>query len=395
MWRTHSHGLTLLLSACLLGAALSASVSPLGAQEAVPDKPRPGLDTQEPAPQAEGAAMKFWESFQGLRVNLSANLVSLGQPYSIAALRLTAGDSENPLSTMLGTEWQFVLDEALPLPEYLLKEIKDGTPQPDFQGNAPLTKDNWAFYWLESRCLELGNVTPLANFKKSAAEHKYVKFTQLMQHPKDYRGKVIPIRGQLLLLRQFPAPRPAQKLGIKFLYEGWIKEQARHNPYCVHVTELPEGLEPFEMAERKVKPEVTFHGYFIKILRFHAAKDDRLTPFLVGKTLEVNSISENPVEEQPFSRFVLFAVAGAVLALTVLAFAFSWWFRRGDDRVRARINALREKHGLDFQDIPPSNTESTLQPPAPLAPPLATEYRNGTSTEHTHPSPDEPGSTKR
>jgi hypothetical protein len=358
------------LNFCLLSAVLSLGMGRLGAQEDVPNAPRLKEQNQEPAPLVDEPPVKFWESFQGYRVNTSATLVLLGHPYTAIALRLAAGDVDNPLASILGTEWQFFNDEAAPLPDPLLQEIRDGTPLPDFSGKEPLRKDEWAFYWLLNRALEQANVTPLENFKKSAEENKYVQFTHLWTDPERYRGKVVLVRGQLLMLRQYPAPRPAQKQGIRFVYEGWIKGPTKGtNPFWAIFTEPPAGLEPFEMTDGKARPDVTFYGYFLKKQRYTAANSERVTPYLVGRTLVVASTPvQSGTEEQPFARFMVFAVAGSVLALTAVAFAFSLWFRRGDDRIRSRISALREKHGLDFQDTTPAPTEPQPLPHEPGSP---------------------------
>ncbi len=306
----------------------------------------------------EAEPLKYWETHDGFFMNAAANLVLARNPYVIAARRLAA--SENPL---LWPEWQFITDEALPLPDFYLREIKDLTPTPDFSGKEPIRRDDWAFYWLLNQALVLASETPEENFRKSAQEHENVQFPHLFGDPARYRGKVVPVRGELLVLREYPAPKPAQQKGIKVIYEGWIKGQTRHtNPYCVILTELPPGL---KVAE-KVNRDVVFYGYFLKKFRYPATGGDRYAPYLVGRTVELAGPSPAPADETPFSRMVLFAVAGGAFGLTVIAFGLSWWFRRGDTRIHNRLNQLREKHGLDFHE--PSTlplNEATQHQPAP------------------------------
>jgi hypothetical protein len=303
----------------------------------------PKYDLQGP----EGKPIPFWESSRGLRVAAAAKMIVTRDPLMVAAIRLAASDQ-----AILWPEWQFIADSALPLSEDLLKKIKDDTSVPDFSGKAPNRPDDFALYFLQSQALVLANDTPAENFKKSAEENRFVQFTQLFNEPSRWRGKVVSVHGPLLVLRQFDAPRPAQAQGLKVIYEGWIKGPTKGaNPYCVQFTELPAGLEPFEPGQRE--PEVTFHGYFLRRFKYLAGNGElRRAPLLIGRTLERAPTPAPAVEEAPFSRFVLFVVAGGVLLLIIVAFLFGWWFRRGDARIQSRISRLREQHGLEFQDIP-------------------------------------------
>jgi hypothetical protein len=332
---------------------------------------------QQPAVVApDGQPVPYWESHEGFRVDAAVRLILARYPYTIAAVRLAA--SEQPL---LWPEWQFITDVALPLPAHLLKATKDNTALPDFSGKAPPSPADWAFYWLLNKALVLANDTPEENFKKSAEEHRFLQFPHLFANPSQWRGKVITVRGKLLTLRKEPAPLPAQQQGVKFVYEGWINGPTKHtNPYCVVFTELPPGLDVFEMTNRRSLPEVTFYGYFLKKFRYTAANADRLTVYLVGRTIEVEPTPPAPpADEQPFSRMVLFVVAGGVIVLVMIAIAFSWWFGRGDARTRSRLSELRERHGLDFEETPPA---PLAHPPAEAAP---AEHKNGTTSEHKEP----------
>jgi hypothetical protein len=335
---------------------------------AAPAQDTPYVPKPVPNP-APAAALPFWETSAGMHLNTVANLVLARHPYTIAVERLAA--AENPLLA----EWQFNTDLAMPLPERLLR-IKDGTPMPDFTGKKPPTPDDWLFYELHNRALVLASDTPEENFKKSAEDYKYVQFSHLFGDPDRYRGKVVPVQGRLLVLRQYPAPQIAANQGVKFVYEAWVKGPTRHtNPFCLQFTELPEGLALTESGER----EVTFYGYFLKKFEYQAANAKRLTLLLVGHSIELPGPAPATHEpEQPFSRLVVFTVAGVAVVLTALVVGFSWWFRRGDVNVHSTLSKLREKHGLDFED--------EVQPTPPLATPVPApavepKHQNGTAGE--------------
>jgi hypothetical protein len=324
-----------------------------------------------PVPETVGPPVKFWDTGAGERVQLVTNLVLARNPYVIAGLRQWASEYA------LLPEWQYVTDVAVSLPGQYLDLVKDGTPLPDFSGKNPPSASDWAFYAMLNRAILLADDTPQENFKRSAEDYMDVQFPQIFGDPERYRGKVVRVRGRLLALRKSPAPRIAENEGVRFVYEGWIKGPVRHtNPVCVIVTELPEGLRP---TETELDREVTFYGYFLKKFEYQAANAKRLTLYFVGRTLEIAPPSP-PATYQPFSRFVLFAVAGGALALTAAIAGLGWWFRRGDARVRSRLTKLREMHGLDFEDPePPLAT--------PVAPPPAPTQQNGTTEEHSERRP--------
>src|SRR5262249_18835766 len=129
---------------------------------------------------------------------------------------------------------------------------------------------------------------------------------------------------------------------ITDLYEGWVFiEDYGQNPYCVVVSELPEGLRPAE----KLDVPVEVDAYFFKRYLYGARDGRRLAPLLIGK-----SIIPKAGHAQA-SPNVVWAVPGPVVAGTLaligitaaIGIAVVWWFRRDDRAVRARLAELRQR----------------------------------------------------
>lgn len=329
------------------------------------------LDAQ-PAPRADAPkteTLPFWDSTQGIKVAASMQLFGAPGPLALPMVRVVGG--EQPL---LWPEWQLFLERVPALSPKLLARLKDGTEVPDFSGKAPVPKAGWDLYWAITQALIFAAQTPMGVFAKSAQDNEHVTFTHLWQTPGKFRGQVIPIKGRLLRVRKMEALMRVKKEGTPFVYEGWIAGPTKHtNPFAVIFTELPESLKPAEEMDRPV----TFYGYFLIKVRYTAAKDVRQTPLLVGHSLVLEPLPPTPVNEQPylpFSKYVLYAVIGGLIVLTVLFFILNLWFRRGDAQVNARLAEVRDRQAslpgteggaAPFADEPSEGgTETPRHPPS-------------------------------
>jgi hypothetical protein len=196
-------------------------------------------------------------------------------------------------------------------------------------------------------------------FANSARETAGVTYEELLTHPARYRGKVVHVEGPLRQLRRFEAPAYLQARGISHLYEGWVVNRTKpRRPWCLLFTDLPDG---FRVGEQ-VDYQVTFDGYFFKKYKYRAGDKDFYAPQVVGRALA------QPVRKSSAGTFstvfvvALTALVGGIIGLVV---GLSWWFRRGDRRVRTRLAGAVSAPGFDpaHAAVPDELADGRLEPP--------------------------------
>jgi hypothetical protein len=181
------------------------------------------------------------------------------------------------------------------------------------------------------------NKTPVELLARNA--RRDVTFAHLYEEPEKYRGEIIHIEGRLRRLRRFDASRAAAKEGVSHLYEGWVfGAEYFSNPYCIILTEIPASMQIGEKLEYRV----AFDGYFFKRYRYKAGDGWRDAPLLIGHALSEQK-APPPEKESPWSLANLMLVGSlSVIGTTILLVAgLAWWFRRGDQRIRARLDTVR------------------------------------------------------
>src|SRR5262249_53735934 len=135
------------------------------------------------------------------------------------------------------------------------------------------------------------------------------------------------------------------KQGIKYLYECWVfSETPNSTPECIIVTELPEGVEVGE----DVSYQVIFDGYFFKkYLYVTGSGQGRYTLLLIGRTLQVPAI-----EVSTGYMLIWLVVIGSVIVVAILfTVGLGWWFRRGDEQVRARLAEAAARRWTEGEEI--------------------------------------------
>jgi hypothetical protein len=232
-------------------------------------------------------------------------------------------------------------DKAPELRPAILARVKDSTG---------MVADDSAFD-VEAYCEAAfkSSLTSLGAFANST--HADVTFAHLFNEPWKYRGQVIHFEGKLRRIRSFDAPGMLEAKGIKTLYECWLFDTNYGvNPVCLVCTELPDGLKPAEQLDLMA----SFDAYFFKRYRYKAAESKagqaREAPLFIGRSFVLTRAPVVRADDERFTaswQALLMCFLGVVLVTFVLAFGLHLWFRRGDRRVRARIEAVR---GRDFVD---------------------------------------------
>jgi hypothetical protein len=304
------------------------------------------------------------ETNDGIRISAALQMMAVPNPTVVVANRIAAVSSPET-GPRLFPEWDLVPDGPLPLSDRLLGMLRDDTPIPNKATPVPeLTQSERAYWAIQDEALFACKVVPPELFKKAAEKNEYVTFDHLFENPNRWRGEVVPVVGKLLRVRKWRPSQKAQDLGIDFVYEGFVAGQTPHRPpYWILFTKLPEGLK----VQETMSQPITFYGYFIKRVRYQAENVERRTNLLIGPTVYLQEKAAPPPPSTPFSREVLFATFGGLLALATVIVTIHWWFHRGDRKIHSRLAALRDKQPLGLEGDEPAGPQasSSLGSPDP------------------------------
>jgi hypothetical protein len=193
----------------------------------------------------------------------------------------------------------------------------------------------------------------------SRSARRDLRLTLLLGPDKaQYRGQLIHLEGSMRLLEtmDLSAGLTGMAAGLDHVYRGWIaldgyKDDLGPVLCAVDFTELPAGLTPANAVDRHVSVD----GFFFKEMKYDTrepmpggvtpqspdGKVARLAPLFVARTVRMQAApAANAVGwEMPAA-----AVTGSVLFVVIAAAGWlgvSWWMRRSDARVRARLQQLR------------------------------------------------------
>lgn len=159
-----------------------------------------------------------------------------------------------------------------------------------------------------------------------------VGFIQLFEQPKQYRGKLVTVRGTAELAYRVRAPK--NWYGIEHYYVFWIAPAGGPNsPIAIYSLDIPPGFPPIkdkdlDRATTPLNTEVEFTGYFFKCWAYRAQDGMRLAPLILAQsprwTPPPKLTEHNPLEPWTLAMYLLGAAAfGATIAL------FAYWQGRG------------------------------------------------------------------
>jgi hypothetical protein len=173
-----------------------------------------------------------------------------------------------------------------------------------------------------------------------------------------YRGQPIHLEGSLRLLERMNLSAGLTNMadGLEHVWRAWIaldgyKDDLGPVLCAVDFTERPDGLTPANAVDRHAAVD----GFFFKVMKYDtrepapggvteqspAGKVARLAPLFVARTVRVEA---SAAPSAVGWKMPAAAVTGSVLFVVIAAVCWigvSWWLRRGDDRVRARLQQLR------------------------------------------------------
>ncbi len=124
------------------------------------------------------------------------------------------------------------------------------------------------------KLLDRARATSPAGLKNEA--RRDVFYSHLWDFPKEFRGVPVHISGTALQSLYYPSE--SSKSG--WIYEIWISEpELRKNPFVCVGEEVPKGFP----IGRNLSEQVTFDGYFLKLMRYEAGDVPRAAPMLIGR----------------------------------------------------------------------------------------------------------------
>ena len=300
---------------------------------------------------AQEAEERFWFDKRRTAVAAGAQVVGARSPVLALTLRL------HGVQMLVWDE--AVPDHAPPLNAAWLDEVRDEKPFLDLRERTPdelrLPRYRGAYqeYLAYCQAVVLSAQLPAAVFARSATDNPDLNFPALYNEPARHRGKVVHLEGRLKRLSRYDAPLPAQRQGVKWVYEGWIFRDTPGPPVVVIFTDVPPEL---KLGDAVRPPRVAFDGYFFKKFRYRSGKEDHagrwqmLTTLLfVGPTVKVQTgpppRSGAPMAS-PLSGPVVYGVIGFVGFAVILLVGLNLWYRRSDRTIRSRLVALQGERFL-------------------------------------------------
>jgi len=331
------------LALLLFGFAQLFAAEPAKAQSAKSalKKPAKLAKTSDP--------LQFWFDPRRAQPAAAAELVLAQNPYTVIELRYWTRQK------LVWAEPEFASEEVPSLdPEWLADaRLRDGKPMPNIIGKAPdeIPKAYRSFINLYNEALVHAFWTPADIFAKSAKENEHVTFAHMYTQTDKYRGKVIHLEGRLGMLRKYDnVPPGARDKGVLELYEGWIfLPTMKSHPACVVFPILPEGLRPFEAGQPGAGRRVAFDGYLIYLYRYTSGKEKDLnTPFLIGPTVKLLGPAPAADDKPMVSPRLLYGFVIFVGVVVLVVIGLSWWFRRGDQRVRKHLAEIQAQRSVEM-----------------------------------------------
>jgi hypothetical protein len=259
----------------------------------------------------------------------SATLLSAGQPFAATVLLGVA--SRN-------AEWDTLIEDeksrAASGPGAIDRDLLAGV-----EDRAPVRSADQNYYEFRAYNYLLVRAHNLPAEALASAARRDLSFAHLFEEPEKYRGQIIHVEGTLRRLRQFDAARVAAKQGVPTIYEGWIFGDVYYNnPFCVIASDIDPRLTIGEKLDRRV----SFDGFFFKRYRYKSGDGVRDAPLLIGRIIEAKNTPEEAEESVwSFNRLGLPSFLALLAGSILLCVGLAWWFRRGDQQVRRRLETLR------------------------------------------------------
>lgn len=199
-----------------------------------------------------------------------------------------------------------------------------------------------------------------------------IRYSALVSKPRDYRGAIVRVKGDLMWVQTFELQRPTP--GMEFVYQGLMVVPSTGQSYGILFTDLPEHMPPERLWARLYLRNVTFDGYFLKVLKVQLPAD-RNNPARIGYIPVL--VGKSPIIPEPppvFDIYGALRTIGVILAVALIVGTVAMWiYRRSERRYLAKMAEIRARHRPpalpDSQDAVHFPEADAFTPPRRGSPP--------------------------
>jgi len=189
----------------------------------------------------------------------------------------------------------------------------------------------------------------------------HVGFLQLFRQPKQYRGKLVTIRGTARMAYHVQAP--SNIYGIKGYYVFWVVPRGVSDQLInVYALETPPGFpeikdKDLDKEKTKLVEEIEFTGYFFKNYSYRTERGSNVAPLVLAKTASWEAPPESRFE-LPRTSYILLGIAA--IALVAIGISVLAYFRSRDTSsvvsgysvsARGKPSQIKELEKEDVVDI--------------------------------------------
>jgi hypothetical protein len=194
-----------------------------------------------------------------------------------------------------------------------------------------------------------------------------VKHVQLFRQSREYRGKVVTVRGTARLGYRVVAPR--NDLDVPAYHVFWLRpDDDSNSPIAVYALEVPVDFPALtESRQTSLREQVEITGYFFKRLLYRSHNGPSVAPLIVARS--IHWLPEPRLPEQRIDHLarrlgswfsVLIAACTLIIAMAATALA---WLATASSR--KRVVAEAAAHGtksVDWTRLPPTmSVEESLR----------------------------------
>ena len=218
---------------------------------------------------------------------------------------------------------------------------------------ASLSVEEMPAYW---RIWRWVRAQSLAQLRQRA--RRDLSLSHFLELPDKYRGQIVRLRLHLRRSLSWEIEPEVKAGGANVVYEAWGWSDESPNFFCIVFTQPPGDM----AIGPTVADEVTFYGYFLKLISYRDQQDKlRMAPLLIGRVERHAGLPPAP-NEGPWALWML--VAGGFILLMIImrwtrTYAFPSLPQQPPDKKagRAALNQwLSQQQRVDEEreDAPPS-----------------------------------------
>ncbi|WP_437204674.1 hypothetical protein [Planctomicrobium sp. SH664] len=192
---------------------------------------------------------------------------------------------------------------------------------------SPMRAGDMPAYW---RFMKWSEEKSFAELQSQARQDPL--FTHFWEEPAKWRGQLFELKLRVRRVLTYDAPE--NTAGVKQIYEawGWTDESGAF-PYVVLFTDLPEGMQ----LGADVREDVTFVGFFLKVMSYQAGDNPRGAPLFIGKAIRetrVRPAADVAADERQMTWLIY--GCGALFLITTFITVGQMLFRRKNPRAALR-----------------------------------------------------------